>query len=527
MGRMRLGFVGVHDFSVQFRHRATYLSNNNEGFVKGWHKTNDSKTVIVFIHGLFSDAKECWTSKCGTFWPDLLFEDPRFNNPSIFLAEFFTQAGSNDYGLQECANEVYQLLLREDNDLNSPPIEKERIVFVTHSTGGIVCRYILEAYRDDFVGKQIGLCLFASPSYGSKISSTFGFVARMFNNKLAQELCWGSHILHDLDGRFSNLLHSKKLSISGMEAIENRAPFNIPFIKTRVVEELSGARYFGKRKIIAASDHSSIVKPINHNSDSHQALLDFLVAEGFFDCRSKPSTFTYPSLFDRYVPKVEDYYIKRSSDEELKNMLSQYSLWVWGESGVGKTASITRAISKQIETVKYISLGACIGDSAQDLIRIIYSHLDNRPYEEINSLHISNCIDLISLSISARCKEDNFYLFIEEIPITEEDVFLEFSNYIYTLIANIGDTNGFRLILTSIFSPNTNISPELQKITERLKVVEWRVWEVADIEILIKVISDDVGLLLGEGIFPDRFNNNPRAVKNYYRDELAKLVKRR
>ena len=231
--------------------------------MKGWYEVNKSKTVIVFIHGLFSDSDKCWRSGCNVFWPDLILNDKRISKPSVFLAEFYTGSGSNDYGIGECAKEVHSQLLRQDDLGNSPPISKENIIFLTHSTGGIVARYILESYRNTFKNKKVGVCLYASPSYGSKIPFLGRLLSKITNNQLAQELNWASSILKDLDDRFISLLAEESIDITGIEAFENKAPFSIPFTNYRVVSKSSAARYFNIRKLIPKSDHSSIVKPIS------------------------------------------------------------------------------------------------------------------------------------------------------------------------------------------------------------------------------------------------------------------------
>lgn len=491
----------------------------------GWYEFNDSSTVVIFVHGLFSDSKKCWTSKCGVFWPDLLLKDVRFNRPSVFLAEFYTTPGSNDYGIRDCADEVFQLLFREDPERKKPPAHKDNIVFVAHSTGGIVARYLVEAYKDKFIGKKIGFCLYASPSYGSKWSSFFGAIARLFNNKLAQELNWGSPILKDLDARFLKLLSTSSLCISGIEAYENRAPFGLPFFNTRVVEENSAKRYFGNGVLIPGSDHASIVKPTTIDSRSHQVLLDFVVSENLLGTQDVPSIVGNPSLFDRYKPEFENFYVEREADDQLKGLLSNYSLWVWGVSGVGKTASISRINFQKNIKFHYVSLGCCVGDSVPDLLKEIYAALIDDVERDLCDLSTNECIKLIAEVIE--CSTDTpFYLFIEEIPIKDDAMFIEFSNYIYKIITRIKHRSDFRFILSSIIEPNTNPYPELQKITERLKVVEWNTWLERDIEKLINVVTEDTGIELHDDVQISSFSGIPRNVKNHFRDQLSKLYKR-
>lgn len=488
--------------------------------MSSWYQINNSDTVLIFIHGLNSDSMKCWTSPKGIYWPKLIAEDPRFREPSIFMADFYTHLTSNDYGVKDCAQEVFKQLCRTDTNNNPPPINKKNLVFVTHSTGGIVARYMLEAWSDSFTKKKIGLCLYASPSFGSKLASKLGAICSIFNHKLAKELQWGSAILEDLDDRFIELLDAEKLVITGMEAYENKAPFKIPFLKVRVVQKGSAARYFGSRTLVANSDHSSIVKPETMSSQSHEILLDFLVKKELLH-KTLEYSFDRPSLFDCYKPEYEDFFITRTVDRELNSLIDNYSIWICGKSGVGKTASITRSLSKRDLIPVYISLGAHIGASLDELLNEIYLALLNDDEQDNPQLSGTECIKKICRLIKKRSQKP-FCLFIEEIPISNEDMFLKFSNFIYAIITGVNDSANFRLVLSSIFCPNTKLEPEMTKVLEKLKIYVWPTWNEDDMKRLAQLIESDTGIKIINIKPISEFQGAPRNMKIYCRDQLSK-----
>jgi len=88
-----------------------------------------------------------------------------FDNPSIFLGGFYTEFNSGYFDFRDAADQLYQAIATGVN----PVLNKRKIVFVTHSTGGIVARQLLVKYVDKFVGKKVGLVLIASPSLGSSL----------------------------------------------------------------------------------------------------------------------------------------------------------------------------------------------------------------------------------------------------------------------------------------------------------------------------------------------------------------------
>lgn len=485
--------------------------------MKGWYEVNKSKTVIVFIHGLFSDSDKCWRSGCNVFWPDLILNDKRISKPSVFLAEFYTGSGSNDYGIGECAKEVHSQLLRQDDLGNSPPISKENIIFLTHSTGGIVARYILESYRNTFKNKKVGVCLYASPSYGSKIPFLGRLLSKITNNQLAQELNWASSILKDLDDRFISLLAEESIDITGIEAFENKAPFSIPFTNYRVVSKSSAARYFNIRKLIPKSDHSSIVKPISTSCESHEFLLDYIIGGNFCSLTNDEKSDVEKVLFNRYQPKYENFFIVRNVDTLLMETISQYSIWICGKSGTGKTTSIFRALYESEIDFKYISLGSYIGSTVHQLLDGILTEINDEVFVETNN--IPECIKKITNLIIEKTKDNDYFLFIEEIPISNNEMFFEFSNYIFTLLNTLSHIN-FKIALSSIYHPSELLN-ELTKISEVLKVQEWVPWDSDEMIKLIDLIEIHTKIQLFN-IDVDSFGGIPRNVKNHFKDELSK-----
>jgi len=338
---------------------------------------------------------------------------------------------------------------------------------------------------------------------------------------LAQELSWGSDILDDLDTRFFALIDTNKLTLAGMEAYENKAPLKIPLISARVVEKASAARYFGSRTLIADSDHSSIVKPETTSCQSHETLLDF-VKEKELVHQTIKSIFDYPSLFDRYKPEHEEFFISRTADNELKNLMANYSIWICGESGVGKTVSITRRLAKLHCQSQYISLGACIGASFNELLNEIYLTLLNDDERDCPELSDADCVKKISELIRLRSGIP-FYLFIEEIPINDEKMFLQFSDFIYAIISAVNEVTNFRMVLSSIFCPNTKFAPEMKKVAERLKIYMWPAWSEKDMEKLADILEKDTGINIRDDKQLCDFQGVPRNMKIYCRDKLSRI----
>jgi pimeloyl-ACP methyl ester carboxylesterase len=258
-----------------------------------WYVSNSSDTAVVFVHGVFSSSRSCWLFEDvaraqKVFWPDLVRGDARLGNPSIFLAGYHTNLESGDYSLTECATELRDALRLRDVDQARAPYDYRRLVFVCHSTGGIVMRYLINRYKGDFKGKDVGLALMASPSLGSEWADVFALAAKYYNQGLGRQLSWDDSALQDLHWQFSELVenrHKEMPGLFGREAAEHhmigrrRIPKFLRWLfppRNTVVNKVSAGQYFGQVRPIPGTDHFSIVKPDGLDHPSHTFLVGFM-----------------------------------------------------------------------------------------------------------------------------------------------------------------------------------------------------------------------------------------------------------
>lgn len=245
-----------------------------------WYHLNHSSSVIVFVHGIFSDSRDCWLAKeegRTTYWPQLVTEDPRLQYPAIFLGGFYTDFDAGKYDIADCAKELLSGLIVPDSQLHPTPLEKKRIVFICHSTGGIIVRYMLTRYADKFKEKEVGLVLLASPSYGAKLADKLAGLAKFYDNQLGKHLKWGNDLLKDLDDEFKEMLDQKTIPyLVGIEGSENHFIIHNKYLPDKyvVVERESAGRYF-RVEMLPNTDHFSTVKPTDFDHPAHVLLVKF------------------------------------------------------------------------------------------------------------------------------------------------------------------------------------------------------------------------------------------------------------
>lgn len=145
--------------------------------------------------------------------------------------------------------------------------DARRLVFIAHSTGGIVVRYLINRYKADFRDRAVGLALMASPSLGSKWADLFAAAAEHNGQRLGRQLTWDDSALQNLHWEFSELVSGPNNELPGLfgrEAAEHYMigrnwlpPWLRRFLPTRhtVVDKLSAAQYFGQVRQIAGTNH--------------------------------------------------------------------------------------------------------------------------------------------------------------------------------------------------------------------------------------------------------------------------------
>lgn len=248
-----------------------------------WYVDRDTDSVIVFVHGVLSDSRSCWhcpqaRGTSGTYWPELLAQDTEFKKYSLYLGGYYTAIDSGPYEIADCAEEIFRSI-KHSQGTNRPVLGRNTIIFVAHSLGGVVVRYMLESRSDAFKDKTVGLVLIASPAHGAKIATRLKLLSRMFKNRLGKQLQWGNWSLQDLDRRFWWLLKEERIpKLRGIEACENHFVWHYkwwPFPFREVVSEESCGGWFGHVIRLPDTDHFSCVKPNGRDHPVYRLLQYF------------------------------------------------------------------------------------------------------------------------------------------------------------------------------------------------------------------------------------------------------------
>ena len=220
--------------------------------------TNDG--VIIFVHGIFGDAKSTWlNAQSGMYFPKMVADDKVFKGFDVYSFGYNTPHFTQSLNIDELAENMRLHL--EDADV----FKYKKIVFVCHSMGGLVTRAFLIKYREQIASKTKMIYLFSTPSNGSEIASAAKFLS---NNPqlLFMKVSDGDSYV---DGQRTAWLSNSTLTqIPTFCAYEKRKSVGL----ATVVSGSSATALCNKHLDPIDADHLHIANPIDNKADSYIAL---------------------------------------------------------------------------------------------------------------------------------------------------------------------------------------------------------------------------------------------------------------
>jgi pimeloyl-ACP methyl ester carboxylesterase len=125
-------------------------------------RTSQTDTVIVFVHGVLGDAQTTWKNGAA-YWPTMLTADPTFNGTDIFVYSYPT-------GLWAALSPEELALNMRDQLAANEVTNYHRIIFISHSMGGLVTRAYLINNKDS-AARTVFAYFFSTPTSGSEVAS--------------------------------------------------------------------------------------------------------------------------------------------------------------------------------------------------------------------------------------------------------------------------------------------------------------------------------------------------------------------
>jgi len=239
-------------------------------------------------------------------------------------------------------------------------------------------------------------------------------------------------------------------------------------------------------------------------------------------------------LFDFYDSNKAKYYIERNGDSLIHRTLLSKGMWVFGESGVGKTTALLYNLLNLNKEVILINLACCVNFSIEDFFNEIYNQLISLTgsiYKNTPA-HYTEYINAILSIIDEKYPGKEVYIIVEEIPLDEVEDFKNFVQKFCALIITKEWKSKFsktKFVLSSINSPVPYILMTQQKVKQIINFYEMPKWSQKECLELTNLIIRSLRI---DWVFENKKDEliealyySPRRIKAFFRNAIILEVK--
>jgi pimeloyl-ACP methyl ester carboxylesterase len=210
-------------------------------------KPHQKPVVVVFVHGIFGSKNDTWVNK-GESFPVLLATDPSLQaNTDVFLYEYFTPKLSAAGSIVELADQLRGAL--QDHGVFR---DHKRVVFLSHSMGGLIVRQFVTSNTDKI--PQVAMFYFyATPTDGAELTA----IAHRFSGNPQLR---GMVPLQDND--LLQSIQQRWIGVASLMQIPSYCAYEtLPTVGVYVVSQASARGLCNKPLDPITADHINIVKP--------------------------------------------------------------------------------------------------------------------------------------------------------------------------------------------------------------------------------------------------------------------------
>ena len=224
----------------------------------------NARVAVVFVHGILGHAAETFTAAGATGWPRLMAEDGSLGSPvQVFSIAYASEPLSRASSIQEIATRL-RLRMQVDKQIFD---RFDKVIFVTHSMGGLVVRrLLLQLSREapTAFAKVVGVFFLAVPAGGSDLAALASWVSGNPQFKDMQPEDFNTFLQADADD-WAGLMRRRpadRLYPRAYCAYEVR-----PMGPVAVVPRSRAQGGCDESAVAFDRDHSSLVKPADRKDE--------------------------------------------------------------------------------------------------------------------------------------------------------------------------------------------------------------------------------------------------------------------
>lgn len=227
-------------------------------------------------------------------------------------------------------------------------------------------------------------------------------------------------------------------------------------------------------------------------------------------------------LFNNYTIECEPYYFERNEDTIFLQNLKLSNIWIYGRSGVGKTALIRRNLIQQNICYLFCDISSVDIVSSDDILEEIIYFIEDK-YEINRHNNESNKIKIISKLLN-ELPPKQFVVVIDELSLNNNDLMKDIAsslNRLVTYYNNLLSNEDLRFVVSTINDPKLMLHNKT-KASDYFLFLDCDHWD-GSLKELSDLLINELGLNIGTEE-RDRIvvesKNSPRLLKKI----LKKIV---
>lgn len=231
-------------------------------------------------------------------------------------------------------------------------------------------------------------------------------------------------------------------------------------------------------------------------------------------------------LFELYKKEYAPYFLHREIDTLVESYILSHSIWIYGESGAGKSTSISHALLSMDKNILLINMaGMSPSSSIEEIFLWIYNDIADFVGEKsVAPQPYQLCIKAIIALLDKYYASQQVYVLVEEIPF-EGEAFKTFVNVFSSLVISdklTGVSSDVHFVLSSIDNPANFVTPVQQKVRSMMKFLEFRVWSKEECDKLIELIKKNLPMqnIPDQDLLITKCGNLPRPIKAVFREAI-------
>lgn len=224
-------------------------------------------------------------------------------------------------------------------------------------------------------------------------------------------------------------------------------------------------------------------------------------------------------LFNNYAKQCDPFYYERGIDKDFVNSLKINNIWVFGSSGIGKTALVNRNLIKNDIEYCFCDLSPINIVDSQQVIEEILCKVEEKFDLERNSA-INNKIKQLTQLLCQTGKKE-IIIVIDELSVKQNEILKNIATELMNLVVHYCNSSShedsLKFVVSTISNPKDLIENS-SKASEHFQYINCDDWE-KDIEKLFDILSTSLGINLDshKRKILDSCENSPRILKSIFR----------